>query len=424
MQKADLLCGFGLTKHGRYGTMYIYCKFFEGMFFYMTYIDPQALAARLDARAAEDLADCRIGGIGVCVAQGGKIICKKYFGCKSQATGEPLTDENGDRTIFRLASMSKPITAVATLIQVSRGLLDLDEPIETLLPEFAEMDIGELDADGNIVVTGRAVTKLTPRILLNHTNGVGSLEVGAKQIDAMTTEEMQDVPHVVECISRSVLGFEPASSQMYSPVWAFDVLARLIELTSEMDFASFLRENIFEPLGMTDTTFDPTAEQWSRMIMMHGREETDGVVRGVDSPMPEGCVFGNFPTTWASGGAGLASTMHDYFLFADMLRRGGVSAEGVRILPEELVREMGTCQVPEHIMPYGERWGLGVRVITAIHPWMPEGCFGWSGAYGTHFWIDPENDLLVILMRNSSYDGGAGAQRACNLEKDVYGYKD
>ncbi len=389
----------------------------------MTYINPQAMAARIDARIRDDLDNARIGGVGICVAQGGEIIYKKYHGVRSCATGEPLDSENGDRTVFRLASMSKPLTAVATLIQVSRGLMDLDEPIEKLLPAFAEMNIGALDENGEIVITGKAETKLTPRLLLNHTNGVGSLAVGDKQMANMTPTDMQDVPHVVEYISRSVLAFEPASAQMYSPVWAFDVLARLIELTSGMDYATFLKRNIFEPLGMVDTTFAPTEEQWARMITMHGRKEEDGIGRSVDSPMPAGCVFENFPTTWASGGAGLASTMHDYCLFADMLRRGGVSADGVRILPEALVREMGTCQVPEHIMPCGERWGLGVRVITNIHPWMPEGCFGWSGAYGTHFWIDPENDLTVVLMRNSAYDGGAGARFACNLEKDVYGYE-
>ncbi len=389
----------------------------------MIHLDPNALAARLDARMAADLADARIGGAGFYVAQGGKTLYKKYHGFKSYATGEPLNNENGDRTVFRLASMSKPITAVATLIQVSRGLLDLDEPVERLLPALAELNIGKLDENGAIVVTGRAQTKLTPRLLLNHTNGVGSLEVGAKQIDSMTDEDRQDIAHVVDCISRSVLGFEPASEQMYSPVWAFDVLARLIELTSGQDFASFLKQNIFDPCGMTDTTFAPTEEQWARMISMHARVEENGSAHSADAPMIPGCVFGNFPTTWFSGGAGLASTLPDYIRFADMLRRGGITADGVRILPEALVREMGSPQVPEHIMPYGERWGLGVRVIMPIHPWMPAGCFGWSGAYGTHFWIDPENDLVAILMRNSSHDGGAGALAACNFEKDVYGYE-
>ncbi len=387
----------------------------------MTYFDPQTLAARLDARAADDLAAARVGGIGLCVMQGGQVLYKKYHGKKSYATGEELTEELGDKTLFRLASMSKPITAVATLIQVSRGLMDLDEPIENLLPAFANMNIGMLDESGNIVVTGRAQTKLTPRLLLNHTNGVGSMEVGAKQMERMTQENKQDIEHVVDCISRSVLAFEPASSQMYSSVWAFDVLARMIELTSGLDFATFLRKNLFDPCGMTDTTFAPTDEQWSRMIEMHRRVEENGAAYNADAPMPKDCVFGDVPTTWFSGGAGLASTLPDYIRFADMLRRGGVTAEGIRIIPEKLVREMGTAQVPEHIMPCTERWGLGVRVIMPIHPWMPADCFGWSGAYGSHFWIDPTNDLIAVLMRNSMYDGGAGAQRACNFEMDVYG---
>ncbi len=397
----------------------------------MNKLDARALGARIDARVAEDMADARIGGIGICVAQGGEVLYQKYHGLTSYADGA-VKKTPDDGTIYRLASMSKPITAVAALIQVSRGLLDLDEPIEKWLPAFSEMNIGQLDEAENVVVTGKAKTKLTLRLLLNHTNGVGSLEVGAKQMANMTAEERQDIAHVVDCISRSVLAFEPASSQMYSPVWAFDVVARLVELTSGMDYATFLQKNIFDPCGMSDTTFAPTEEQWSRMIAMHNRvEENDAALCAAhcaahcaDHPMPANIVFGDIPTTWFSGGAGLASTLPDYVRFADMLRRGGVTADGVRILPDTLVREMGTAQVPEHIMPYGERWGLGVRVITPIHPWMPAGCFGWSGAYGSHFWIDPANDLIVVLMRNSMYDGGAGAQRACNLEKDVYDYKE
>ncbi len=385
-------------------------------------LDPKTLAARLDARAEADLAAARIGGIGICVMQGGEVMYKKYHGRKSYATG--ASDETpDDKTIFRLASMTKPITAVATLIQVSRGLMDLDEPIEKLLPAFAEMDIGTLDENGNIVVTGKAATKLTPRILLNHTNGVGSLEVGAKQIADMTAENKQDIAHVVDCIRRSVLAFEPASAQMYSPIWAFDVLARMIELTSGLDYATFLQKNIFDPVGMPDTTFAPTEEQWGRMIKMHGRVAEEGKEPySTDTTMVQGCVFGDFPTTWFSGGAGLASTLPDYVRFAEMLRRGGVTEDGTRILPAELVREMGTTTIPEHIMPAWERWGLGVRVIMPIHGWMPGDCFGWSGAYGSHYWVDPANDITVVLMRNSSYDGGAGAVAACNLEKDVYGY--
>lgn len=393
----------------------------------MTYINPEQLAMRLEKRMAEDIADARIGGAGLCVMQGGKVLYKKYHGLRHYAAETPLTAENGDSTMFRLASMSKPITAVAALIQVSRGAFDLDEPIERLLPAFSEMNIGELDEEGNIRIVGPARHKLTPRILLNHTNGVGSMPVGDKQFGAMTREDKQDIAHVVACIEKSVLAFEPTEGQMYSPVWAFDVIARMIELTSGVDYASFLKKNIFEPVGMPDTTFAPTDEQWSRMISMHNRVERvekDGKFVCGEVPRPAGCVFEDFPVTWFSGGAGLASTLPDYVRFAEMLRRRGVTESGERIVPAALIEEMGRTVIPEHIMPYGERWGLGVRVIMPTHPWMPAGCFGWSGAYGTHFWVDPTNDLTAVLMRNSAYDGGAGAVAACNFEKDVYGYEE
>ena len=385
----------------------------------MANFEAQALAARLDAHVAAESALAHLGGIGICVARGGEIIYKKYHGYKSYATGEPLC-ENGDRTIFRLASMSKPITAVATLIQVSRGLIDLDEPIDKLMPEYADMEIGKLEEDGSFTFVKKATTKLTPRILLNHTNGVGTYELGERQLSNMTAEDMQDLRHVSDYISRSYLSFNPGDEQMYSGVWAFDVVARLIEITSGLDFPTFLKQNIFDPCGMTDTTFDPTPDQWSRFIAMHGCSEKDGAPVSEDVPMRPDTVFAHIPPSWPSGGAGLASTLPDYIRFVDMLARGGVTADGVRILPEELVRAMGTPTVSEAIMPGGERWGLGVRTITPAHPWMPAGCFGWSGAYGTHFWIDPENDLYFVLMRNSMFEGGAGTETVCRFERVIY----
>lgn len=386
----------------------------------MTHFDPEALAARLDAHIAAETALAHFGGIGICVAQGGKIIYKKYHGCTSYATGEPLDENNGDRAVFRLASMSKPITTVAALIQVSRGLLDPDAPIGGLLPEFDDMSIGRLEEDGSFTTVGKATHKLTLRNLLNHTNGVGTYELGERQIALMTAEDMQDLDHVAAYISRSLISFDPTTEQMYSGVWAFDVVARLIEKTSGMDFASFLKKNIFDPCGMTDTTFAPTPDQWSRMVALHGCAEANGAPCSIDVPTHPGSVFAHFPVTWPSGGAGLASTLPDYIRFVDMLSRGGVTADGVRILPEEWVRAMSTPTVPEHIMPGCERWGLGVRVILPTHPWMPGGCFGWSGAYGTHFWIDPENDLYFILMRNSTFEGGAGTETVCKFEQVVY----
>ncbi len=383
----------------------------------MKKLNASALAERLETRMAEDLADGRIGGAGLCVMQNGQEIYKRYFGKRNQTKDLPLDD--GDHTLFRLASMTKPVTSVAVLIQVSRGLIDLDAPISKWLPEFAEMDIGVLDENRQVVRTGKAKTALTPRILLNHTNGLGSMEVGDVQFAAMTAEDKQDIDHVLACYKDFALAFEPTTAQFYSPVAAFDLLAKVVELTSGMTYDKFLKENIFDPCGMTDTTFAPTPEQWARMITMHGRIEVDGKGQSVDSPVTEGCVFGDFPVTWFAGGAGLASTLPDYVKFAEMLVRGGVTAEGVRILPEALVKEMGSVQVADSVMGPPIQWGLAVRVITGDYH-MPLHSFGWSGAYGSHFWVDPDNGITAVYMKNSSFDGGSGALSSLRFEQDVY----
>jgi CubicO group peptidase (beta-lactamase class C family) len=120
-------------------------------------------------------------------------------------------------------------------------------------------------------------------------------------------------------------------------------------------------------------------------------------------------------------GGGIAATAADYVRFADMLCAGGVGTDGCRVLSENMVRRMATPNMPEEIDMGGERWGFGMRIVTA--PGYPHGlgvgCFGWSGFYGTHFWVDPENKLTIVMMKNSYFDGGAGNSSACQLEKDV-----
>ena len=215
------------------------------------------------------------------------------------------------------------------------------------------------------------------------------------------------------------LSFEPLTWQAYSPTAAFDVAAGIIEIASDMPYSDFLKKNIFNPLGMADTGFDLSPEQWERTVALYDRGP-DG--HGFNSPTVDGCVFEDFLPERTAAGAGLASTASDYCIFAETLRRGGISPSGVRILSEESVKLMRTPNVPENIPMGYERWGLGVRVITASrYPHGPGvGCFGWSGAYGTHFWVDPENRITAVLMKNSRYDGGAGNASACGLERDVY----
>ncbi len=386
----------------------------------MKKLNREKLREDLERRMAADQQDGRVGGAGLCVMQNGEELYKGYFGKKSYATGEDMGD--GDRVIFRLASMTKPVTTVAALIQVGRGFLDLDEPIGRLLPGFDEMYLGGFESGHNLIRLGKARTPLTLRILLNHTNGLGSMEVGDIQFGRMTAEDRQDLAHVADYFSRTALSFEPTTFQYYSATAAFDVAARLVELTSGQPFDCFVKQNILDKCGMTDTTFTPTGEQWSRMVTMHNREaDTDAPGRSVDAATVPGCIFEDFPVTWFSGGAGLCATMPDYVRFAEMLCRGGVAADGTRVLPDELVRAMGTATVPVSVMPGPIQWGLGVRVITAADYQLPLHTFGWSGAYGTHFWVDPDNQITAVYMKNSRYDGGAGARTAWLFEQDVYG---
>ena len=167
---------------------------------------------------------------------------------------------------------------------------------------------------------------------------------------------------------------------------------------------------------MKDASFAPTEEQFSRFIGMHNRVDE----KSVREPMPEGKVFGGTPVTHFLGGAGLAATLRDYSNFAEMLVNGGIF-HGKRILSEQAVATLSAPIVPPEVMG-GEtsRWGLGVLVTaTDGHPRLPKGAYGWSGAYGTHFWVDPANKVTAVFMKNSFYEGGAGARTENNFQANV-----
>ena len=386
----------------------------------MKLLNRDRLIQKIQARAEADIANKNIGGIAFCVMQDGKEIYRDCFGVKSQATKEPMNDG----VMFRLASMTKPIIATAALILVDRGLLDLDAPISRILPEFTQMQIGKLGEDHSIIPCGAAKTPLTPRILLTHSSGLGSGKIYPVEFARATDTDKQDLAHITKFWSTTALAFEPTTNVAYSPVAAFDVLARIVEVISGQSFDQFLQEKIFEPCGMADTTFCPTPAQWQRMIAMYNRtvDPGSGQMIGVDAPMPQGCVFENFPTTWFCGGAGLAGTLGDYVKFAEMLCGGGAT-EQHRILSEQSVREMGSAslrRIVHHDPSLIELWGLGVRVMVSENACIPKGCFGWSGAYGTHFWVDPTNRITAVYMKNSAFDGGSGAITSAHFEEDVY----
>ena len=193
------------------------------------------------------------------------------------------------------------------------------------------------------------------------------------------------------------------------------MLVKIIEKITKTDYLHFLQQEIFEPCEMVNTTFIPSHEQWKQIIAMHNKIDGNNSV----AKMKENCVFVEYPCTHYLGGAGLVSTLDDYSKFAKMLLNKGKTPKK-QILSEETFRLLHTPFVSEEIMPSNERWGLGVRVIVKeSYKTLPVGTFGWSGAYGSHFWVDPTNKVAAVFMKNSLFDGGAGNESARNFEKAV-----
>lgn len=369
--------------------------------------DIALLKNNIEKAALYDFENNKVFGSAYCVIQGSDVIYKKCFGTVSADNTQPVTEN----TIFRMASMTKPVTAAAILILIERGLLSLDDKVSDFLPEFKDIHITQITQNG-LTDLGKAQNEITVCNLLTHTSGIGTDPLKEQK---MTNEDRISIDSSVEFYSKNGLDFEPGTKQQYSPFGAFDVLAKIIEKVSGTDYQNFLMREIFEPCGMLNTTFTPTREQWKKMIAMHNK--VDG--KNCDAKMNENCVFSDFPKTHYLGGAGLVSTLADYSKFAKMLLNKGKTPTK-QIISEDTLRLMCTPFVSEDIMPSSERWGLGVRVIVREdYEDLPLGAFGWSGAYGTHFWIDPTNNIAAVYMKNSLFDGGAGNESARNFEKAV-----
>ncbi len=374
----------------------------------MNKLNKELLKTNIEKAAKYDFDNHKVFGSAYCVIQGNEEVYKKCFGTMSVDNTEPVTEN----TIFRLASMTKPVTAVATLILVERGLLSLSDKVSEYLPEFKDVHITQITESGCLIDLGEAQNEITVCNLLTHTSGIGSEPLKEAEF---TAEERKSLDATVEFYSRIGLDFEPGTKQQYSGTGAFDILVKIIEKVTKTDYQEFLTREIFEPCGMTNTAFVLTRDQWQKTIAMHNR--VDG--RNSVEKMLENCVFSAFPCTHYLGGAGLVSTLSDYSKFARMLLNNG-KAPTKQILGEEAFKLLHTPFVCEEIMPGSERWGLGVRVIVSeAYEDLPVATFGWSGAFGTHFWIDPTNNIAAVYMKNSLFDGGAGNESARNFEKAV-----
>jgi CubicO group peptidase (beta-lactamase class C family) len=341
----------------------------------------------------------KLAGISTLLARGGKVVHFGHVGMADIDAGTTISAE----TIFRIYSMTKPITSVAALMLFEEGRFQLSDPVAAYLPAFNECRV--LEPNGSLVAPARP---MTIRDLFTHTAG---LSYGFDQnfhIDRLYQQQVWGAIHAnpdltlaawIETIAQQPLAYHPGTQYRYSV--ATDVLGYLVEVVAGMGFADFLHQRIFEPLGMVDTFFSVPADKLDRFAANYGPQEGGGL-KVVDAPRESRYAR---PTQRPSGGGGLLSTTPDYLRFAQMLLNGGV-LDGARLLGRKTVELMTTNHLPDGIFvdndpKRGLGFGLGVRVLLDLGKSQMLGSlgnYGWSGAANTNFWIDPKENLLGISM--------------------------
>jgi CubicO group peptidase (beta-lactamase class C family) len=322
-------------------------------------------------------------------------------------------------SIFRIASITKPIAAAAVMILVDEGKLRLDDSVEPWLPELANRRVlRSIDAQLDDTVPARRV--ITVRDLLTFTFGFGSVMAmpGTYPIQRPIAEghlggdgppRPSLTPGPDEWMRR--LGALPLMSQP-GERWAYntgsDVQGVLVERVSGISFGEFLRKQIFDPLGMTDTGFWVAADKLHRLVGVYRMDYANGKLEAFDSETHS--EYARSPA-FESGAGGLVSTADDYFAFCRMMLNKG-RFEGERILSEDSVKAMTSNQLaPEQRQGaelfFGNHssWGFGVGItLRAAEPWMVPGSFGWTGGFGTVATTDPVNDCVSILMTQRLMD--------------------
>ena len=351
-----------------------------------------------------------LAGVSALVSRGGQVVYEEQRGFQDREANVPMTPD----TLFRICSMTKPITSVAAMILVEEGRLAIEDPVSKYIPAFANTQVLEITEDGTetLVPLARAITV---EHLLTHTAGLTYAFMGrepwaTRYIEAGIAnglvETSQSTIGNAETIAAQPLLFQPGTAWHYS--LATDVLGAVVEVASGQPLGSFLRERIFAPLGMNDTMFQVPPEKASRLATVYRPNENGGVDAFREGVARDGLTVysATYPLrggAYESGGGGLVSSVRDYARFCHMLLGGG-SADGVRILKRETI-DLMTRDRCKHLgglfVNHGDGFGLGFGVVTPEYGKLDlgaPGTFSWGGFYYTYFWIDPEYELVAIVM--------------------------
>jgi CubicO group peptidase (beta-lactamase class C family) len=386
-------------------------------------LSPAGLA-RIDAYIKNEIATEKIPGALMMIERHGKLGYYANFGVRDPATKAPMSDD----TIFRIYSMSKPVTSVAAMMLVEEGKLMLDEPVAKYIPSFANVKVG-VEKKGEDGVAGLELVAprrpMTIQDLLRHTSGLtygffGEGLVKKAYVDAKIFSEDLDNAGFADALAKLPLAYQPGTTWDYSH--STDILGRVVEAASGKSLYQFEKERILDPLGMKDTSFYVTDPAKQPLIA---------------EPFPADRKIGNdaevndprVQRKWESGGGGMVSTLGDYARFVRMIANGG-TLDGKRYLSPKTIAYMGSNHIgpaagvvpgPYYLPGPGFGFGLGFAVRTEAGVSPVEGSVGemnWSGAAGTTFWIDPKEDMFVVFM---SQTVSQRARIRTTLKNLVYG---
>jgi CubicO group peptidase (beta-lactamase class C family) len=346
-----------------------------------------------------------LAGAVTLVARHGRVVHTNAMGKKDLASGEPLAVD----TMFRIFSMTKPVTGAAMMILHDRGLWSPDDPIAKHLPEFEGVRVFDGLDDAGKARTVAADHAPTLRELLTHTAGFSYGFDQHNPLDVLYRDaevwQSGSLAEMAARVGKLPLAYQPGGKWLYS--LSMDIQGAIVERLSGQSLPQFMQAHIFGPLGMVDTAFHTPAEKQSRLATLYRASKSRGLVATENPLMPDR----DTPPPLASGGGGLVSTIADYARFAQMLLNGGELA-GVRILSPEAVTLMTANHLPDWMLTAG--FGVGHQTIrpgfgygfdgavftdpAAAGIPVGEGTYQWDGAAGTWFWVDPKNDLLFVGM--------------------------
>jgi len=356
-------------------------------------------------------------GILAQVSRCGQVVYRQKFGLADIEGGKPIEYD----TIFRLASMTKPVVSAAIMMLYEEGHFHLNTPIAKFIPAFKDTKVLVRETSAGMELADLQ-QPITFRHLFTHTSGLSygnrdnendpvDRAYHAKQQQMMQTGADPTVKGMVDALASLPLAFQPGTKWRYS--LAIDVLGHLIEVISGTSLGEFLRTRMFEPLGMTDTGFYVPPEKAERVAVQYAhpdedhKDTTQPLVR-MDIPLQ------TTPPSFESGGGGLFSTLHDYGRFAQMLVNDGV-LDSVRLLGPKTVELFSMNHAPQQALPYGFQehdlyhagygYSLGTRVLMDVsQTGLPGsvGEFGWDGAFSTYFWVDPKEELYGLMMLQHS----------------------